>query len=229
MNIAWAICGAGHYLQESFEVMEGLAKNHRVTTLLSGSGEEVVKAYGLWNRLGAISPGEYLEEVFTQGEQGHSSPVTGRFFLGKYDALVVSPATSNTVAKIACGISDTLVTNAVSHAMKGKVKVYVVPVDSEEKEVRITLPFYIDKILCARCSQCEPANSCERSAISDFRIDLLKCNACGICEGLCEYHAIIGTREVTMKVRKIDVENVKKIKEMDFVTVVDNPRKLSLG
>jgi len=40
-------------------------------------------------------------------------------------------ATSNTVSKIAYGIADSLVTNAVAQAVKGGVPVYIVPVDIE--------------------------------------------------------------------------------------------------
>lgn len=224
MNIAWCITGAGHYLEESFAAMEALAKSHRVTTFLSGSGEEVVKAYGLWGRLKKISPGSYMQEIFTHSGQGSSSPSTGRFFLRKYEALIISPATTNTAAKIAHGISDTLVTNAASHAMKCGVQVYLCPVDRTAR--KITLPYYIDKEVCRKCSTCEPANACERSAIINFRIDLLRCNSCAVCESLCKYHAIIGGKKVKIKVRKIDSENLNKLEEMELVRILKHPREI---
>lgn len=223
MNIAWCITGAGHYLEESFAVLERLAKSHKITTFISASGEEVVKAYGLWGRLKKISPGSYMQEIFTHSRQGFSSPSTGRFFLGKYGALIISPATTNTTAKIAHGISDTLVTNAASHAMKCGVPVYICPVDRAAK--KITLPYYIDKEVCRRCKTCEPANVCERGAIISFRIDLLRCNSCGICESLCKYHAIIGGKKVKIKPRKIDVENLKKLKKMEVI-ILNHPREI---
>ncbi|MFH1774011.1 MAG: dihydromethanopterin reductase (acceptor) [Methanobacteriota archaeon] len=226
MNIAWCITGAGHYLQESFAVLEKLAKSHKITTFLSESGEEVVKAYGLWSKLKKISPGKYLQEIFTHSKEGSSSPSTGRFFLGKYEALIISPATANTVAKIAHGISDTLVTNAASHAMKCGVPVYICSVDRAAKKTTTTLPYYIDKELCRRCKTCEPANRCERGAIISFRIDLLRCNSCGICESLCRYNAIIGGKKVGIKARKIDVENLKKLKKMEFVRILNHPEEI---
>ena len=39
-------------------------------------------------------------------------------YQGQYDLVVVAPATSNSVAKMACGISDTLVTNIYAQAGK---------------------------------------------------------------------------------------------------------------
>jgi dihydromethanopterin reductase (acceptor) len=65
-QIAWAITGAGHFLHETFDIMDNLVKNNKatVTTFLSSAGEQVVKMYGLRNNLEKISPGAYLQEVF---------------------------------------------------------------------------------------------------------------------------------------------------------------------
>jgi flavoprotein len=54
----------------------------------------------------------------------------------------------------------------------------------------------------------------------------LKCDACGECESLCEYTAILGKKKVKMKVRKVDVENVEKMKKMELVTVLKNPGEI---
>ena len=59
---------------------------------------------------------------------------------GKYDFLLVAPATSNTVAKIACGIGDTLITNSVIMCLKAFGKVYVLPTDYREGVVSTLLP-----------------------------------------------------------------------------------------
>ena len=226
MNIAWGITGAGHLLKDTFAAMEELKKEHRITAFLSGGGEEVLRAYGLWDRLNEICPGDYLEEIITQESEGKSAPATGRFFLKKYDALVVSPATTNTVAKIVHGISDTLVTNAVSHAMKSMTPVYIVPVDTKEEEKETVLPNYVDRNICENCSKCPPQEICEEDAFGDRKIDLLKCTACGDCVFVCEHGAVISGKVVKLKTRKIDAENVKKLGEMEFVTVVEKPEKI---
>lgn len=228
MNIAWGITGAGHLLKDTFSVMEDIAKEHRITAFLSRGGEEVVKAYGLWDRLNEICPGEYLEEIITSKSEGSSAPTTGRFFLKKYDALVVAPATTNTVAKIVHGISDTLVTNAVSHAMKAMTPVYIVPVDTKEEEKETVLPHYVDRDICENCAQCPPADICEEGAFGDRKIDLLKCTACGDCVFVCEPGAVIEEKVVKLKVRKIDADNVKALKKMEYITVVGKPGKIKL-
>jgi dihydromethanopterin reductase (acceptor) len=226
MDIAWGIAGAGHLLKETFSVMEDVSKEHRVTAFLSRSGEEVVKAYGLWDELNAICPGDYLEEVITSKTEGKSSPTTGRFFLKRYDALVVAPATTNTVAKIVHGISDTLVTNAVSHAMKSGTPVYIVPVDMAEEEKETVLPLYVDRDICENCPKCPPQEICETGAFGDRRIDLLKCTACGGCVFVCEHGAVIAGKKATFKVREIDAKNVELLEEMEFIEVLEKPDKI---
>ncbi len=226
MNLAWGITGAGHFLRESFEVFKELKQKNpelKVTTFLSSAAEEVVRMYGLANELSNISGGGYLEECFYEREQGASFPKTGRFLLQKYDALVISPATSNTTAKLACGIADTLVTNAVAQAVKGGVPVYIVPVDIAGK-LESRMPYFIDREICMRCELCPPAQQCERRAITD-QIDLLKCDGCGLCVTLCSYGAIrCGLAK--LKVRDVDSKNVRTLRRLEGIKVLNHPRKI---
>ncbi len=226
MNLAWGITGAGHFLHESFEVFKELKQKNpelKITTFLSRAGEEVVQMYGLANALSNISSGEYLEECFYEREQGASFPKTGRFLLQKYDGLIISPATSNTTAKLACGIADTLVTNAVAQAVKGGVPVYIAPVDIAGK-IESKMPYFIDREICMKCELCPPAQQCERRAISD-QIDLLKCDGCGLCVTLCSYGAIRGGL-AKLKVRDVDSKNVRTLRRLEGITVLNHPRKI---
>ncbi len=226
MKLAWGITGAGHFLCESFEIFKKIKKSNpdiKVTTLVSRAGEEVVKMYGLENDLNLISDGSYLEEIFLEREQGASVPKTGRFLLGKYDALIISPATSNTTAKIACGIADTLITNAVAQAAKGGVPVYIVPVDIAG-EIKSRMPFFIDREICMKCEICPPGDYCPEHAITD-QIDLLKCNGCGRCVSLCSYGAIRGGM-VKLKVRDVDAKNVSLLRELEGITVIENSQMI---
>ncbi len=226
MKLAWGITGAGHFLRESFEVFKKLKKSTpdlKVTTLVSRAGEEVVRMYGLENDLNFISEGSYLEEIFLEREQGASVPKTGRFLLGKYDVLIISPATSNTTAKIVCGIADTLITNAVAQAAKGGVPVYIVPVDIAG-DIESMMPFFIDREICRKCEICPPVDKCPEHAITD-QIDLLKCSGCGICVRLCSYGAIRGGL-VRLKVRDVDAKNVRLLRELEGVTVLETPRMI---
>lgn len=226
MKLAWGITGAGHFLRESFEVFKKLKKSNpdlKVTTLVSRAGEEVVRMYGLEKELKFISDGSYLEEIFLESGQGASVPKTGRFLLGKYDALIISPATSNTTAKLACGIADTLITNAVAQAAKGGVPVYIVPVDISG-EIESRMPFFIDREICMICEICPPTDKCPEHAITD-QIDLLRCSGCGICVSLCSYGAIRGGL-VKLKVRDVDAKNVKLLRTLEGVTVLETPQRI---
>lgn len=222
-TIAWGLTGAGHFLNRSFTVFKELkAKNEpiRVNTFVSSAAEEVIRMYGLEDELSSVSCGDYLEEIFPETQQGKSWPKTGRFLLDKYDALVISPATSNTVSKIAYGTADSLVSNAVAQAVKGGVPVFVVPVDIAGVIVS-ELPFGIDRELCQKCADCPPREKCPNNAISD-QIELLKCTGCGICKDLCSYAAIKGG-PVELKVRDVDTRNVEIMKELEGITVLEEP------
>lgn len=225
MRLAWCITGAGHFLRESFEAFKELKdkkKETKVTSFVSRAAEEVIKMYGLQNDLLNISGGSYLEECFYEREQGSSFPKAGRFLLNKYDALVVTPATSNTIAKLAYGIADTLVTNAVAQAVKGNVPVYIVPVDIEG-HIESKMPFFIDREICMKCELCPPMRECPNKAITD-QIDLLKCNGCGICVKLCSYGAIRGG-VTKIKVRDVDSNNVKILGELEGITILNRPAR----
>jgi dihydromethanopterin reductase (acceptor) len=226
MKIAWCITGAGHFLRESFDVIQKIKEkkpNTKVTTFLSKAAEEVVRMYGLDSSLSKISNGNYLEECFYEREQGSSFPKAGRMLLKKYDALIVTPATSNTTAKLAYGIADTLVTNAVAQAVKGSVQVYIVPVDIEG-HIESKMPYFIDREICMKCEICPPIKQCPNNAITD-QIDLLKCIGCGICIKSCSYGAIRGGL-AKIKVRDIDSRNVKKLAQLEGITIVDHPGKI---
>jgi dihydromethanopterin reductase (acceptor) len=141
-RLAWGITGAGHYLKETFDVVRNLseAPDILVTTFLTRAGVEVVRAYGLWDDLKEVSRVGYYQEVFTDEDQGASSFKAGRLFRGMYSALLVSPATANTVAKIVHGIADSLVTNTVAEAQRGSVPVFILPTDLREEIVETTYP-----------------------------------------------------------------------------------------
>ena len=224
MHVAWAITGAGHFLKESFHAFKDIKtkkRNLKITVFLSKAGEEVVKMYGLFDNIQKLAPGGYLEEIFL--DSSGSSPKAGRLGRGKYHALIVAPATSNTVAKIVHGIADTLVTNAVAQSVKGGVKVYVLPVDIARK-ITSVMPYFIDRERCNKCKACKPRESCPENAISD-QIDLLLCTGCGRCAVLCKYFAIKGG-EVEIMVRDIDKENIKKLKKMQGIKVLRNPSEI---
>lgn len=225
MRIAWGITGAGHLLQESVEVLVKLSENHEVTVLLSGAGEEVLKMYGLFETVKELTGGKYRELV-RENDQRESFPMTGRFSLGTYDMLLVSPATSNTIAKIVNGIADTLITNAVAQSGKGKVDTYIVPVDLESGDLETVLPSKLELELCENCETCKAAAVCPHDAITPgVEINLLKCEGCGACQVACPFGAVTGGRIITIHMRDIDIENTAKLQRISGINVLDHPKK----
>lgn len=226
MRIAFAFTGAGHLLRESVRVVEKLAKSHEVTVFLSGAACEVLKMYGLYERVERITGGKY-RELATDLDQKFSYPITGRLSLGKYDLLVVSPATANTVSKIVYGIADTLVTNAVAQAGKGAVPVYMVPVDIHPGPIDTVLPSKMELSKCQSCDDCVAALACEQGAIiPQSEIDLTKCIGCGLCRNTCPYDAISEGKIITIYMRDIDIENTRKLTSIDNIKIFENPEDI---
>ena len=127
IRLAWGITGAGDYLAESLSAMKRVSVEFdvEVTVLVSKNAEMVVKWYRLWDDLESS-----FEKV--KVEKGANVPFfAGPLQVGYYRLFFVSPATANTVAKIAYGIADTLITNCVAQAIKGGTPVYIYPVDQE--------------------------------------------------------------------------------------------------
>lgn len=225
MKIGFGITGAGHLLLESVELLEKLIIKHDVTVLISGAGEEVLKMYGLFKRVNKITGG-YYNELISEKDQRFSYPIAGRFSLGKYDLLIVSPATSNTIAKIVGGIADTLITNAVAQAGKGRVKTIIIPVDLESGDVETVLPSKLELDICRKCDECDSAETCPANAITPgVEIDLLKCIGCGKCAQSCPYSAISAGRKITIHMREIDVINTNKLREFEGIKILEHPSK----
>ncbi|UCE95149.1 MAG: archaeoflavoprotein AfpA [Candidatus Bathyarchaeota archaeon] len=135
-RIAWGITGSGDKLTESIDVMSSLRKKHAwdVDVILSKAGEMVVTWYKLWGKIK-----QDFDKVFIEST-ANTPFLVGPLQLGKYDLLLLCPTTSNTTAKIAHGIADSLLTNCVAQAMKAGVHVYVFPVDQKLGKVETILP-----------------------------------------------------------------------------------------
>jgi flavoprotein len=107
-RFAWALSGSGHMLEESLALAARLPD---VDLFLSAAAEEVLPIYGIGL--------ETLRERFRLFRDKTASAVpVGTLYEERYHTLVVAPATSNTVAKCALGISDTLPTNMFAQAGK---------------------------------------------------------------------------------------------------------------
>lgn len=223
MKIGFAITGAGHLLDQSVKLLEKIATDNEVTVFLSGAGEEVLKMYGLFERVEALTGGKY-RELATDNNQKFSYPITGRLSLGKYDLLIVTPATANTVSKIVYGIADTLVTNAVAQAGKSHTPISIVPVDIHPGPIETILPSKLELSKCKNCDECTASLVCKQGAIiPNSEIDLKKCIGCGLCKDSCLEGAISEGKVITLYMRDIDIENTQKLSKIEGITIYEEP------
>ncbi|NLI62019.1 MAG: archaeoflavoprotein AfpA [Methanosarcinaceae archaeon] len=169
-KLAWGITGAGDKLEESVKVMKELKeKGYLIDVFLSKEAATVLKMYKLCDEI------KTFESV--KKEKGPNSPfVVGPLQTGEYKALIVTPATANTVAKIVYGIADTLITNAVSQTSKSETPIYIYPVDNEPGTIETSAP---------------------------------------------------NGRKFKLKMRKTDLENTNKLKEIENIHVLKNPDSLA--
>ena len=121
-RIAWGITGSGHYLKESMEIVEEM---NNVDLYLSKAGEEVLK----WYDYDLNSYKKKGIKIF-RDVTASSAPVS-MLYEGVYKCLVVSPATSNTIAQMAYGISDNLISNMFAQAGKCRIHSIVFACDTE--------------------------------------------------------------------------------------------------
>jgi archaeoflavoprotein AfpA len=172
-KVAWGITGAGDKIAEFIEVMKKIKKEYEnvveIQVFLSKAAETVLKFYKLENE---------LEQNFAKVsvELNSNAPFLAAWMqMHKYEFLLIAPATSNTVAKIANSIGDTLLTNAAIMSLKAFVPVYIVPTDYKEGLVYTKLP---------------------------------------------------NGKEMKLRVRKEEVEQVKKLQSMEDVFVLENSQKI---
>ncbi len=116
-RIAWALTGSGHYLRECIDILNTLED---VDLFLSKAAAEILQQYGYTHNVGKVY----------QDKTASAVPVE-LFYHGAYHTVVIAPSTSNTVAKMVCGISDNLVTNIFAQAGKCRVPTIVFACDTE--------------------------------------------------------------------------------------------------
>jgi len=175
-KVAWGITGAGDKIQEIIETMKILKKQSEdileIDVYISKAGETMLKFYRL---------DEELKNNFTKVtvEMNSNAPfLAGMVQSGKYEFLLIMPASSNTVAKLVNGIGDTMLTNSALMSLKAFVPVWVMPVDYKESIVYTKLP---------------------------------------------------NGKEMKLRVRKEEADQVRKLEQTEDVRVFENPGKVREG
>ncbi len=159
-KVAWGITGAGDKIAEYVEVMKDIQKDYankvEIQVFLSKAADLVLKYYRLE---------EDLKQNFSKVrlELNSNAPFLAAWMqMHKYEFLLIAPATSNTVAKIANGIGDTMLTNATIMSLKAFAPVYIAPTDYKEGTVYTKLPNGKEMKLRVRKEEVEKVKVLER-------------------------------------------------------------------
>lgn len=124
-KVVWGITGSGDKMPETVAAMAAVKErlDVAITAAISIAGERVLRWYKLRDTVEEIAASVKVEK------DANSPFITGPLQIGQYDCLMVVPATANSVAKIAHGIEDTMLTNAVGQTAKSTTPIYIMPVD----------------------------------------------------------------------------------------------------
>jgi archaeoflavoprotein AfpA len=136
-KVAWGITGSGDRIIETIDTIKKIKEQHQgdidIYVYLSKAGRLVLRYYKKLTELN--------QDFKVYSEIDSNTPfLAGQLQTRKFEFLLIAPATSNTIAKISLGITDTLLTNAAAMALKAFVPVYVMPSDFEEGIVYTQLP-----------------------------------------------------------------------------------------
>lgn len=125
LKVVWGITGSGDKMPETVAAMAALREqlDVEITAAMSIAAVRVLRWYKLTETVEEIAKSVKIEK------DANSPFITGPLQIGQYDCLLVAPATANSVAKIAHGIEDTMVTNAVGQTAKSTTPIYIMPVD----------------------------------------------------------------------------------------------------
>ncbi len=135
-KLMWGITGTGYLLEECIDLMKKLQDEFdvKLTVILSKEGAAVVKWYKKWLALKEVAVNVKVEK--TPNIPFYAGPLQ----LGKYDMFLVCPVSANSIAKIAYGIADSLMTNCVAQAIKGGMNVHLFPSDQDLEPIVTSRP-----------------------------------------------------------------------------------------
>lgn len=159
-KVAWGITGAGDKIADYIEVMKEIKEEYankvEIHVFLSKAAEIVLKYYKLEDELK-----QNFRNVSV--EVNSNAPFLAAWMqMHRYEFLLIAPASSNTVAKIANSIGDTLLTNAAIMSLKAFVPVYIAPTDYEVGVVTTVLPSGKEMKLRVRKEEAELVRKLER-------------------------------------------------------------------
>ena len=123
ITLGFAMCGSFCTFEAAMDQLRGLVKaGYQVIPIMSQN------AYGTDTRFGRACDFVWEAEDICGRKVIHS--IVGAEPLGPknmVDALVIAPCTGNTLAKLACGVTDTPVTMAANPACASACRLFFVP------------------------------------------------------------------------------------------------------
>jgi len=129
-KIAWGLTGAGDKVEKTIEVMKTVREKYddkvEIEVFISKAGDQVVKYYEISNDIESNFNNIWVEI------NANAPFLAGNIQLGKYEFMLIAPATANTVSKIALRMGDTLISNAALMGQKADVPLFILPSDYEE-------------------------------------------------------------------------------------------------
>lgn len=140
-----------------------------ITVILTKEGAAVVKWYKQWLYL--VETVKKVKVEKTPNIPFYAGPLQ----TGEYEIFIVCPVSANSIAKIVCGIADTLITNCVAQTIKGGHSVYLLPADQYNEPIFTSKP-----------------------------------------DG----------RPLVLKIRDIELENIKKLKKMEGIIILSDFQNL---
>ena len=137
-RIVWGITGSGDRIRETVDVMKEMKEKYEdrvdIRVYVSKAGDQVVKYYKLLPELEID-----FDKIWVEAN-ANAPFLAGQIQMGKFEFMLIAPATSNTVAKISLRIADTMLTNAAIMSQKALVPLYIMPSDFKAGEVITKLP-----------------------------------------------------------------------------------------
>ena len=171
---------------------------------------------------------EAFHDVIFEIDEGSSFPTAATASNDRYDAIVISPATGNTVAKISQGIADNLIGNlALMGSKSNSTPIIVIPTDFEEGKSKSYLPIMLHSDTCKKCPECSSLWACKPGAIrrkrGKVKINRLKCIGCLDCVRYCRFGIITFLEEITVNVRAREAAATNLLKDQHGFIVLETP------
>ena len=120
-KIAWCITGGEYFLKDVLEFLN-TSGHLPIKVFISKAALEIIRFF----ELEALIPPNSVTERSYSGLE-----ILG-LLSGKINKTVIAPCSANTVAKLVCGIADSLCTNLVAQTQKMGIKTYVLPTDVQD-------------------------------------------------------------------------------------------------